>query len=146
MLIGEATLDECISETVVPGLYVLPCGPIPPNPSELLHTPQFKKLIADLRSRFQRVIFDSPPVGVVTDGAVIAPQVDGVLWVARAGVAHRDSVARAMKQIRDVGGRTVGAVLNALDPGEQSYSSGYYYYYQRSGYYTESPETATGKS
>jgi polysaccharide biosynthesis transport protein len=139
VLIGEAKLEDCIYETIVPGLFVLPSGPIPPNPSELLHTPQFGKLVADLREQFQRVIFDSPPVGVVTDGAVIAPQVDGVIWVARAGVAQRDSVARTMRQIRDVRGRLVGAVLNAIDPGVQSYGSGYYDY-QRSGYYLDAPE------
>lgn len=140
VLIGDANIDECIYETVVPGLYVLPCGPIPPNPSELLHTPRFAQLLTELEARFQRVILDSPPIGVVTDAAVIAPQVDGVLWVARAGVAHRDAVARAMRQVRDVGGRLVGAVVNALEAGHQHYGSAYYSYYQRSGYYVESPE------
>ncbi|MGZ7267182.1 exopolysaccharide biosynthesis protein, partial [Streptococcus pyogenes] len=73
LLVGEASLDEALTETPVPGLWVLPCGPIPPNPSELLHTSRFRDLLREAAGKFDRIIFDSPPLGAVTDAAIIAP-------------------------------------------------------------------------
>src|SRR6185295_6545673 len=81
ILVGEHTVKEAVQETDVPGLDFLACGPIPPNPSELLHTTQFRELVAETARLYDQVIFDSPPLTAVTDAAIIAPQVNGSIVV-----------------------------------------------------------------
>ncbi len=134
-LVGDATLNEAVQSTVVPGLDVLPCGPIPPNPAELLQTARFRELITEAAREYDRVILDSPPLTAVTDAAVIAHQVDGAVLVIRAHRTRRDAAASAMKQLADVGAKLVGAVMNDVDLNERSYGYGGYYRY-RHGYYT----------
>ncbi len=140
VLVGEKHLEEAVQETEVPGLFVLPCGPIPPNPSELLHSDGFRQLIERACATFDRVIFDSPPIGAVTDPAVIAPQVDGVLVVLKPDKTMRDSLAAAVRQLGDVGANVLGAVLNDVDLSRRGYGYGYYYYYGKDGDYRSPPE------
>ncbi len=104
-----------------PGLDVLPCGPVPPNPAELLHTAAFQRLLAEMALTYDRVIIDSPPVGVVADAVVIGTQVDGVLVVLRAGKTSRDAARQAVRQLQDVNAPIFGAVLNDLDLQDQKY-------------------------
>jgi polysaccharide biosynthesis transport protein len=133
LIVGEGTLDEVVQSTEVSNLYVLPCGPVPPNPAELLHTSVFKALLSEMERKFDRVIIDSPPVGVVADAVVMATSVDGTLVVLKAGQTSRDLAKRAARQLADVNARVFGAVLNDLDLENQKY--GQYYYYYRYGYY-----------
>ena len=108
-----------------------------PNPSELLHTAAFVKLIGQLRERFDHILFDSPPLGAVTDSAIVAPQVDGVILVMKSEKTTRDAAASVMKQLRNVGANFLGGVLNDVDLAKQeAYYGGHYYY---SGYYYRSP-------
>ncbi len=87
LILGEGSLDGLVKATVVPGLSVLPGGPVPPNPAELLHTDAFGALLEEMARTFDRVIIDSPPVGVVSDSVVMSTRVDGTLLVIR-GRAH----------------------------------------------------------
>jgi succinoglycan biosynthesis transport protein ExoP len=133
--------DAVIQETDVPNLSVIPSGPIPPNPAELFHNERFKRLLEALAKRFDRVIIDSPPVTVVTDGTVLSTLVDSTILVARAFSTRKDLARQAMSSIHAVGGKIAGAVLNAVDFTRLGYR--YYYYYGRDGYYrTQSPEHA----
>ncbi|MDB4986386.1 MAG: Tyrosine-protein kinase EpsD, partial [Myxococcaceae bacterium] len=75
VLAGEATIDEVVQTTDVPGLMLMQCGPLPPNPSELLHTRRFAEIVEQAKNSFDTVIFDSPPLGAVTDPAIISTQV-----------------------------------------------------------------------
>jgi len=137
LVVGEATLQEAVHHTRVDGLKVLPAGPIPPNPSELLHSTAFGRLKEDLLLHYDWVIFDSPPMGAVTDAAVLAPQADGVLLVVRAGQTTRDSVVSAKKQLASVSARLVGAVLNDIDirmRGPRYGRDSYRYRYTAQGY------------
>lgn len=144
VLIGDATFDDAVRATEVPGLDLMPCGPIPPNPSELLHTDGFKKVLATALSKYDHVIFDSPPVGAVTDAAIIAPQLDGVIIVVKAQSTTREALRGAVRQLRDVGANILGSVLNDVDLNSGRYGESYYYY-RRSGYYTaDSPNDASG--
>ena len=141
VLIGDAQFDEAVKSTPVAGLDLMPCGPIPPNPSELLHTAQFRQLLATALSKYDHVIFDSPPLGAVTDAAIIAPQLDGVILIVKAQSTTRESVRGALRQLRDVNANILGAVLNDVDLNSGRYGESYYYY--RSGYYTaDSPNDA----
>ncbi|HYD42336.1 MAG TPA: polysaccharide biosynthesis tyrosine autokinase [Anaeromyxobacter sp.] len=133
LIVGEGDVEACVQRTHVPNLFVLPCGAVPPNPAELLHTASFRKLLAGLAERFDRLIIDSPPVGVVADAVVVSTQVDGCLVVLKAGRTSRDAARHAVKQLRDVNAPLLGAVLNDLDLEDQRY--GQYSYYSRYGYY-----------
>lgn len=115
VLAGEAPLEGAIQETAVPGLFVLPCGPIPPNPAELLTSPRFQEVLSLIRDRYDLVLIDTPPMLAVSDPAVVAPRVEGVLIVLRYSKDGRPSAQRA-KQILDTLGVTVlGVVVNAVD-------------------------------
>jgi capsular exopolysaccharide synthesis family protein len=141
ILIGEHTLETAVRETVVPGLFVLPCGPVPPNPSEQLDSDAFRQLIADATAMFDKVVFDSPPLGAVTDGAIIAPRLDGTLFVAQSRQTSRDAAASALKQLRDVRATIFGSVLNNVAPQDAGQGYGGYYYYH-GGYYGDDVDTA----
>ncbi|MCZ7684780.1 MAG: CpsD/CapB family tyrosine-protein kinase [Sandaracinaceae bacterium] len=134
VIVGEAKLREVVQPTDIPNLDVLPCGPIPPNPSELLHSQRFRELVREALAQYDRVIFDSPPLGAVTDAAVLALQLDAALVVVKAHTTTRDALASALRQLRDVTANVVGGVLNDLDPRRKGYGAGdYYYYYRREG-------------
>jgi capsular exopolysaccharide synthesis family protein len=133
---GRTTLSEAIHGTKIDGLSVLTAGPIPPNPSELLHSAAFDRLREDLLSHFDWVLFDSPPMGAVTDAAILAPQADGVLLVVRAGTSTLHAVSGARKQLNSVSGRLLGAVLNDADLRIKGYryGAGAYEYRSAHGY------------
>jgi capsular exopolysaccharide synthesis family protein len=133
-LIGDHT-NPAVTETDVPNLTVLPAGPIPPNPAELLHSEKFKSLLAHLRSQFDRVIIDSPPIVPVTDAAILATVVDATILVVRAFETTNDLARHGIRALTDVGGVIAGVVLNAVDLDRHEYKY-YYYSYKRDGYYS----------
>jgi succinoglycan biosynthesis transport protein ExoP len=142
-VVGEASLDTSIKATEVPNLWVLPCGPLPPNPAELLHAERFKKVVEALAGKFDRLIFDSPPIGAVADAIVLSTQVDATLLVLRAGTTTYEMGRRAVDGLAGVNAFIAGSVLNNLDLESQSYGY-YYYYYYRHGYYGEENASKTG--
>ena len=115
LVVGEGTLDKAVKSTEVPNLFVLPCGPMPPNPAELLHTQAFAELLKAAGEKFDRIILDSPPLNPVSDSAVLATQADGVVLVLRAGKTHREAARRALRSLADVQAQMYGAILNDLD-------------------------------
>ncbi len=139
LVVGEGTLDKAIKSTEVPGLFLLPCGPVPPNPAELLHTQAFKELLRTVSAKFDRVILDSPPLNAVADSAVLATQVDGVVVVVKAGRTNREQARRAVRALNDVQARLFGAVLNDLNPSDPKYNS---YYAAYRGYGDTQDEAA----
>jgi Mrp family chromosome partitioning ATPase len=91
-------------------------------------------LVQESRELFDLVVFDSPPVGAVTDAAIIAPQLDGVIVVMRAGTTTRESLRGAIRKLLDVGSFLVGGVLNDVDLSSRNSGYEYYYhYYQAEG-------------
>jgi capsular exopolysaccharide synthesis family protein len=132
---GELPGDE-VMRTEVPNLWVVPAGPLPPDPAELLHSERFKALIAKLRERFDRVIIDSPPVVAVTDAAILSTLVDGTVLVARAFKTQRELARHGARSLLDVGGKVAGVVLNAVDLDRDEYRYYHYYSYKKEGYYT----------
>ena len=127
LILGDATIDDVIKSTDIPNLYVLPSGPQPPNPAELLLTNRFKQVLAELEERFERILLDSPPVLAVTDAVVLSRLSNGVMMVAKAGKTEIDDVAAAARQFRDVDAPILGVVLNDIDISDRRYG-GYYYY------------------
>jgi len=133
VLAGEAVLEEALQVTDVPNLTLLQCGPIPPNPSELLHTRRFAEVIEEAKQMFDIVVFDTPPLGAVTDPAIVATHTDGTLLVVRSRSTTRASVDAAIRQLHGVSARVVGAVINDVDIRSSTYGD-YYAYYR--GYYS----------
>lgn len=137
-MVDGASLDDIVQETEVPNLWFIPAGPLPPNPAELFHSERFKAFLRSVSGAFDRVIIDSPPVVTVTDAAVLSTLVDGVVLVIRAFSTAKDLARHGVRAIRDVGGKTVGAVLNAVNLDRHEYK--YHYYYYRRGEYYQSDE------
>ena len=137
-LVGKVDLDDVIFKSDIDNLYVLPSGTLPPNPSELLGSKTMKDCITKLESRFDLVLFDSPPIMAVTDAAVLSSEVDGVVMVIKDGQTNRDAVLRCYNLLKNIPNRLLGAVLNGVNV-NGFYGYGYYYYYQYSYYGKENP-------
>ena len=111
VLAGRASLDDTLQRTRFPRLTVLASGAIPPNPSELLGSLAAKKVLNELRAKFDYVVIDSSPLLAVTDGAILAACADGVLIMARFGATKREQLVQAVGSLEDVGARLLGAVF-----------------------------------
>lgn len=110
---------------VIPGrLFVVPSGPQPPNPSDLLSTERMRQLLADMRSTVDLVIVDSPPLLAAADALVLAPHTDGVVLLCRAGQTRREALRRAVGTLQHGSIRVIGTILN----GQTSSREGGYYY------------------
>ena len=120
VLLGTSDLASTLVSTVVPGLLVLPAGPLPPNPAEM------RGLLDELNKEADLVIIDSPPVVIVTDAAVLAPLADGVILVVAAGEVNREVVQQAKSQLEAVRARVLGIVLNGVEDKAKSHDSYYY--------------------
>jgi len=143
ILIGESTLEDCVI-AIEPGDFdVLTCGPIPPNPSELLDDDAFTRLVETALKKYDRVVLDSPPVGVVADGMILATIADTTMLVARPGLTPRDLLEQAIKQLRTAGVHVAGCIVNAVQTNDLTYG-GSAYYYGRSDYHApDDPERTT---
>ena len=133
--VGKSTIEEAIKRTDVPNLDVLPCGPVPPNPSELLHTDRFAAVLADCAKRYDRIILDSPPTSAVTDPAVLGNLADAVVLVVKAAETTREAAMHARRQLTGAKAHLCGVIVNAIDFSNPAYGYDYYYRnYYRYGY------------
>jgi capsular exopolysaccharide synthesis family protein len=138
-LVDRSKLSELIVSTQVPGLSVLLSGPSCPSPAENLQSESFQKVLAELESRFDRVLIDSPPVAPITDAVILSTRVDATLLVVRALTSARETVRHARRSLQDVRANLIGAVLNAADPSRRGYPE-YYRYYGNREAEVESPK------
>jgi capsular exopolysaccharide synthesis family protein len=125
-LVQDQDYANYIWETNAPGLMVLTGGPIPPNPAELVGSRRMESLIEEVSEQFDIVLIDTPPIVAVTDAAILAQVVDGVILVLASGEVNKDYALRAKEQLDKVGAKILGAVLNKADLKTSEY---YYYYY-----------------
>jgi len=144
LIVGKCQASEAIQSTRFKGLQVLPCGYIPPNPAELLGSTAMKQVVEALRTHYDWVLIDTPPILAMADTPVLCPLVDGVVLVVGAEVSSRAHLQRAIDQITSVGGKIIGVVLNKVDLERNSYYySQYYGEYYRS-YYAEGASSRQG--
>ena len=127
LLVGGVEVQAAIRPTRVPGLFVIPAGPIPTNPTELLFSPRFTQALAALGERFAHIVIDTPPMLGVSDTLVLAPRVEGVILVVRHGHTGRDAAQRAVQMLGSVRARVLGVVLNHADA--RTTTAGYQYYH-----------------
>src|SRR5690606_38505826 len=114
VLLGRISVDEAIQKDPRTGLEVLASGAVPPNPSELLQSHAMHDVLADLRTRYDIVIIDAPPLLPVTDAALLGRQSDGVLLVVRHGKTTRDQLSHAVERLENVEAKAVGVVMNMI--------------------------------
>lgn len=126
---GQARVEDLVQATRVANVSLLCCGPIPPNPAELLHTRRFAELLDRLSASFDLLVLDSPPLGAVTDAAILSRVVDGTLLVVRHGKTHKAALGHAARQLSDLGSTLLGVILNDADA-----SRGGYYRYDYVGH------------
>jgi capsular exopolysaccharide synthesis family protein len=125
VLAGEAQLQEVIQPTAVAGLDVLPCGPIPANPSEILNSQTFADVLDDLKKRYDHILLDSPPVMPVTDARILAACCDATVLSLRAEKTTRKGALYARDTLHSVGSQILGVVVNDVPRRKSIY--GYYY-------------------
>ena len=116
-------------------LTVIPTGPLPPNPSELLSSSQMESLFEELKSHCDILIVDTPPVSLVTDAAILSRYVDGVLLVVRPDVTTIQGAQLSKKNLEAVDAHILGVVINGYDTKKNSKKDGYYYSYNYYSYY-----------
>ena len=133
-------------ETPVPNLVVVPAGPIPPNPAELLHTKRFARFLDAMREEFDRVIVDSPPVAAVTDPTILSTLADATILVVRAFKTRRELAKHAARALGSVTDNVAGVVLNDVNFDRSEYRYSQYYYYRRDGYASEPEGDGTPRS
>jgi capsular exopolysaccharide synthesis family protein len=124
MMDENALAAPPLQDSGIVGLSVLTSGPQPPNPAELMGSKRMDELIAALAERADQVFFDSPPVVAVTDAAVLATKVDGVLLVIGAGKTRREQARSAVRRLEQINARLVGTVLTNVQMGARF--EGYY--------------------
>ena len=143
-LSGQAKLEEIIYETSIDNLSVVFTGQTAPNPSELLGSERFKKMVEQTRAEFDYVMIDCPPLGSVIDAAIVAKESDGAIIVIETDNVSYKIVQRVKKQLDQSGCRILGAVLNKVEMGGKGYYGKGYYgnyygrYYGDYGNYGES--------
>ena len=137
-LAGREDWHSVVRPSGTVGLDLLTCGPVPPNPSELLSSPRMGALVESARERYEYVILDSAPMLALADSRILAPMVRGVLLVVKSGTIPREQVLHAQSGIRSVGANLIGVVLNKVDLA----TCGYYDYSS----YAAAPSLAWGES
>ncbi len=126
VLSQNVKLDAAVQITAQAGMHVLTSGPLPANPSYLINSPQMRMLVTALTKYYDVVLLDSPAMLVISDTVLLAPLVEGVIFVARRNFIQEDAVREASKQLVDIKARVVGLVVNDAEP-----NGSYYYYRQR---------------
>lgn len=145
---NQVYLDGAVQKTEIQNYYALTSGSLPPNPSELLGSGKMVDIIHQLEDQAELVVIDTPPLLAVTDACVLAPRVDGVLLIIKPGVTKLAACKQAVEQLRHVGAKILGVVLNEIEIKR----SRYYYYHYRGYYYAyydtygESPSGNNHKS
>jgi capsular exopolysaccharide synthesis family protein len=129
-LVGRFSLEEVTYQTGIEGLKIIPCGPKPPNPSEMLSSQKMKAVIKQLSQENECVIFDTPPVVSVTDAAILSSHADGVILVVDSRASARHLVIRAKQQLELAKAKILGVVLGKVSKDSKGYYYYYYYYHE----------------
>jgi capsular exopolysaccharide synthesis family protein len=118
-------------------LDVMTCGPVPPNPAEILGSKRMAEFMEQMKGRYDKVVIDTPPISSVTDAVVLSRLADSIIYVVHGGMTTRETAMHGAKIMRDVDAKVIGAVLNNIDIGRENYyySHYYHYYYHYYSYY-----------
>lgn len=143
VLLEQKEVFDVVIHSHIPNLDVIPAGPIPTNPSELLGSERLHEVVRDLKTQYDIIIFDSPPVTAVADPMILSPLADGVVLVVEANQTRKPVVMQAITRLKQVKAKLIGGIVNKFDIKKSGY--GYYYYYNDYGYYTADEEYESSK-
>lgn len=130
VIMKKATLsDASTQDTEQENLDIISSGPIPPNPTELIASDSMKSLLDELSNNYDYVIIDTPPVGILTDAAIISTLSDGVLLVIKSGSTKKEMVKKAIDNIEKVNGNILGAIMTFVNVKNSQYGNYYGSYY-----------------
>ena len=132
--------DSSIQKTKYDNLYLMTAGRIPPNPADLLVSPNMDKMLETVTKTFDYVFIDAPPVGIVTDAAVLAAKVGGAIMVVRTGHSRTDGVRKAREALAQAGAGVVGYIMTDATAKNKSYKK----YKGRYKYYSDSGKSSSG--
>ena len=133
--------NRIVHSNGVPRLSIVSSGPLPPNPAELLTSQKMIRIMDQLSKDSDMIVIDTPPVLTVTDAAGLAPAVDGVVLVVKPGKTKMSALQQAVEQLRAVGARVLGVVMNEVNPRSRRYGYYYHRYYSKySHYYQTKPK------
>ena len=140
---GLNTFKEVVNEGVTEGLDIVTCGPIPPNPSEMLGSENMKSLLVELAKHYDYVIVDTPPINVVTDALTLLDTIAGILLIAKQGQSTFDALQDAIDSVKIANGSILGVVVNNMPVGGGKYGYGgkYSYKYKYSYSYKREPSS-----
>ena len=133
VLLNNKAFADCVHCTEVKNLHILTCGPIPPNPSEILSSNKMKEFITSLKEYYDYIFIDAPPIGIVTDAGIISTYSDGCIFVVGSKQCDIEMAKYAKERLEKVGANIIGAVLNKFEAEGGSYNYYNYYYEQSSG-------------
>lgn len=125
-LAGQAEVKDILCRTDEKGLYMIFAGPVPPNPAELLGSKKFEAFLAGARQRYDYVIIDTPPLGSVIDGAIVAGVCDAAILVIAANTISRRFAKNVKAQLEKSGCKILGVVLNKVDMKHSGFYGKYY--------------------
>lgn len=135
VLAGLCTEDEVIRKSEYPNLDLMLSGEIPPNPSELLGSERMAKMMDRLSEKYDYIMVDTPPIGIVADASIIANTLDGVLFLVRQNVTEKEPVIRGIRQLELSGAKLLGFILNGSETeGKKGYGNKRYRYKYKYGY------------
>jgi len=138
-LTGQYRLTEATQKTAIENIWVLPSGPLPPNPAELLNSKKMKEMLEEVRKVFDVVFIDSPPILAVVDSTIIASLVDGIVLVVQSGKTPRKPFLNAIEDLRRARARIVGVLFNQGKAENGDYYSKYHRYYRSQSIEGEKP-------
>ena len=124
LLLHKKTMEQ-VMVNYNKNLTIVPAGRVSPNPSEMLGSRAMGTFLEEMKSHFDYIVMDTPPLGAVTDAQVLSTKVDGTILVVKAGATKKDVVMNSVNLIKKVNGNIIGTVLNGV---EQSKNKYYYYY------------------
>ena len=138
------SLEKCIHK-IEENIHVLPTGAMPPNPSEILSSKKMTKFLEDIKSHYDYIFIDAPPVGVVSDATIISTNVDGVMYIVGANETDLSHAQVAIENLKKADANIIGSVLNKYEMNQSSYAYYGYYYEQDAEYGSRAPKNKRKK-
>ena len=137
-LTGKISLEDGIQKTDIENIWLIPSGPLPPNPTELLNSKKMKEFMHEVKNKFDFVLLDTPPVLAVVDTVITSSLADSIVFIIQAGKTARRPFLQAMEELMRSNTNIIGVIFNEAKMEKKGYYSPYYHYYRHRYYYGES--------
>ncbi|MFQ6109999.1 MAG: polysaccharide biosynthesis tyrosine autokinase, partial [Candidatus Aminicenantales bacterium] len=139
-LTGKIPIEQAVQKTNIQNIWLIPSGPLPPNPSELLNSRRMKEFLEEMKKGFDVILLDSPPVLAVIDPVIIGSYVDSVVFIVQGGKTTRKPFLQAVEELERAKARIIGVMFNEVKMKKQGYYEPYYKYYRYRYYYEHEEE------